>query len=288
MHVLITGAGGTVGRFLAHRMLTEGHEVTSLGRAPVEDTPLAFSSYDLADPAPDLPMADVLIHCALHHAPGKFRGGEGSDPDRFWRLNVDGTKALFAVAKATGCRHAVFVSSRAVYGDHRGGETLREADEPAPDTLYGEAKLAGEHQLSDLCDDAFCGIVLRPTGVYGVAPGLREHKWSGLFDSFLSGNRIEPRCGTEVHGDDLASAVSLLLKQGNTGKRFDVFNVSDLMLDRSDLLGMLASPRAVGIEVPEKSSRIPGEMDTARLRALGWKPGGVQRLLDFLNTCSPV
>ncbi|WP_029061818.1 NAD(P)-dependent oxidoreductase [Labrenzia sp. DG1229] len=285
MHVLITGAGGTVGRFVAGHMLEEGHRVTALGRAPIKELPVACSPYDLSDPAPVLPAADAVVHCALHHEPGKFRGGEGQDPERFWQLNVEGTKALFSAAREAGCRKAVFLSSRAVYGDHRGGEMLLETDNPSPDTLYGKVKLAGENLLADCCDDGFSGTVLRATGVYGLAPGASSHKWSGLFDDFLAGGPVDPGCGTEVHGDDLASAVALTTTYSRETKNLEVFNVSDLVLDRHALLKMLQAACGRGGEPPPTSAALPGTMDTTKLRALGWKPGGVPKLSSFLEAC---
>lgn len=285
MHILITGAGGMVGRFVTARMLDEGHQVTALGRAPVKDMPVGFSFYDLSDPAPVLPEADAIIHSAFHHEAGKFRGGEGADPELFRRLNVDGTRALFRSAREAGCRRAVFLSSRAVYGDHRRGEVLSETDEPLPDTLYGTVKHAGEQILADLCDERFSGYSLRATGVYGLAPGLPNHKWSGLFEDFLAGRAIEPRCGTEVHGDDLAAAVSLVLNHSGQRAHFEIFNASDLVLDRNDLLTRFRSTSGQGGEPPPASASRPGTMATDKLRSLGWTPGGTGRLNAFLEAC---
>ena len=110
MHVLLTGASGVVGRFILKRLLDDGCTVTVLGRRPVEGVAAAFRTYDLADPDPQLPQADALVHCALVHEPGKFRGGEGDDPERFRKLNVDGTRRLFEAAAKAGCRTVVSVS----------------------------------------------------------------------------------------------------------------------------------------------------------------------------------
>ncbi|POF31514.1 NAD-dependent epimerase/dehydratase family protein [Roseibium marinum] len=289
MHVLITGAGGTVGRFIARRMLADGYHVTVLGRRPLEGWPTAFSHYDLADPQPCLPAADALVHCALSHEPGKFRGGEGNDPDRFRSLNVEGTAVLFKAARQVGCTQAVFLSSRAVYGDHRGGELLRETDRAASDTLYGQVKLAGEAILEELTGPAFQGAALRATGVYGHVPDLAGHKWTGLFRAFACGETIEPRKATEVHGRDLAAAVSLLLDEGGRQEsrlaRFEVFNVSDVVIDRRELLEELKTLCDCTGTLPLPATSTPGIMDTAKLQALGWQPGGQERLRDFLKAC---
>ncbi len=147
---------------------------------------------------PRLPPADALVHAALAHVPGAYRGGEGIDPARFRRLNLDGTVRLF---DAAGPARIVFLSSRAIYGDHRRGETLRETNIPAPDSLYGEIKLAAEAALGPR------GCALRATGIYGGHP----HKWQDLFAAYLRGDAIAPRRATELHGADLADAALLLL-----------------------------------------------------------------------------
>ena len=261
MHVLVTGAGGTVGRFLVAALVAAGHRVTSLGRRP-GDHP-----WDLADPVPRLPPADALVHAALAHVPGAYRGGEGNDPARFRRLNLDGTVRLF---DAAGPARIVFLSSRAIYGDHRRGETLRETNIPAPNSLYGEIKLAAEAALGPR------GCALRATGIYGGHP----HKWQDLFAAYLRGDAIAPRRATELHGADLADAALLLLAASETGP----FNASDLLLDRHDLLARVRARTACPHPPPRRiDGPAPGVMDTARLRALGWRPGGLARLDAFLD-----
>ncbi|MCV0429302.1 MAG: SDR family oxidoreductase [Roseibium sp.] len=285
MHVLITGANGSVGRFIVKRLLDDGHAVTVLGRRPLEDWPVDFIGYDLAEKSLQLPEADALVHCALQHVPGKFRGGEGDDPHGFIRQNVEGTQLLFEVAKETGIKHCVFLSSRAVYTDTGNWTVLGEVAETQPGTLYGQAKLAGEEAMKTLVETEFLGSVLRATGVYGLPPGKREHKWSGLFQRFENGKEIAPRLGTEVHGDDLADAVSLLLqKRPFTGSLFEVYNVSDLLLDRQDLLSRYARLKNITAPVPQRADEALGVMDTGKLKVLGWNPGGDRRLQDFLES----
>jgi UDP-glucose 4-epimerase len=261
MRVLVTGAGGTVGRFVVPALEAAGHRVTTLGRHP-GDHP-----WDLADPAPRLPSADALVHAALAHVLGAFRGGEGDDPAGFRRLNLEGTRALFDAARDM---RVVFLSSRAVYGDRRRGETLRETDPPEPDSLYGEVKLAAEAALGPR------GVALRATGVYGGRP----HKWQELFAGYLRGDPIAPRAATEIHGADLAAAVVLLLDSTAAGP----LNASDLLIDRHDLLGRVRALTGCPHPPPSRAEGAPpGVMPTGRLRALGWRPGGLPRLDSFLE-----
>src|SRR5690606_19305527 len=72
MHVLLTGATGAVGRFIAADLAARGARVTTLGRA-------GDIRWSLVE-TPRLPPADALVHAALDHLPGRYRGGEGEDP----------------------------------------------------------------------------------------------------------------------------------------------------------------------------------------------------------------
>lgn len=284
MKVLVTGATGYAGRFIVEALLAAGHEVAVSGRSKPDNgffsAPVDFLPGDLepANASPDLfEGRDAFVHAAFHHVAGKFRGGEGDDPEAFRRLNVDGSLALFAAAKQAGVARAVFLSSRAVYGSQPPGAALSENAEPHPDTLYGEVKLAVERGIATMADETFLPVSLRVTGIYGPAGPGRAHKWAGLFADFEAGRTIAPRVGTEVHGGDMAVAVRLMLETDADAIRVagSLFNVSDLLLDRQDLLAEFA--RATGCESPlptRADASAYNAMDCARLKELGWRPRG--------------
>lgn len=285
MHILITGASGQLGRFITARLRQDGHKITCLGRTASDVSGDEFIKWDLEDRDFVLPQADVLIHCALSHVPGKYRGGEGEDPHGFIARNVEGTQALFDAAKAAGVGHCLFLSSRAVYAGEADWGVLTEASEVEPNTFYGQSKYAGELSLQVLCEDSFKGTVLRATGVYGCPPGLSSHKWQELFAEFASGEPIGPRLGTEVHGEDLAEAVALILaKREETEAPFDIYNVSDILLDRGELLKLYSDAHELNAVVPPRAPGPVGVMDVAKLVKLGWSPGGKAKLEEFIRS----
>ncbi|WP_173931990.1 NAD(P)-dependent oxidoreductase [Chelativorans sp. Marseille-P2723] len=281
---VISGGTGYVGRFIAENLLDAGHRVVVLGRnAPPENffsSPVRYVPFSLGDEEVTHSLfegADFFVHCAFDHVPGRYRGGEGGDPEAFRRRNIDGSVALFSAAKAAGVKRAVFLSSRAVYGRRPPGEWLAETDEPHPDTLYGIVKLEAEKALERLCGPGFQGISLRVTGVYGPAGAGLPHKWSGLFADYLSGEQIDPRVGTEVHGDDVADAVRLVLERGTIDET--LLNVSDLIVDRREILAILKRKSGASHSLPAAGNRSAiNQMRTDRLRALGWRPGGFELL----------
>ncbi|MFP4405878.1 NAD-dependent epimerase/dehydratase family protein [Rhodosalinus sp.] len=278
MKLAVTGGTGLVGRFLVEEALAAGDTVTVLTRRPPApgffSAPVAHLPYDLSGATPPLAGIDALIHAGFSHVPGRYRGGEGDDPEGFLRSNGDGTLRLFEAAARSGVGRVVCLSSRAVYGDYPPGTELTEAMPPRPDTLYGEAKAEAEVALADLP----AGVALRATGVYGPAGPGQRHKWADLFGAFLRGEPIEPRRGTEVHGDDLAAAVRLVLDAPQDLLGDGIFNVSDILLDRHDLLAEVARLTGAPHPLPAQSDAPVSAMRCDRLRALGWRPGGMARL----------
>ena len=273
-----------VGHWIAKGLVANGHEVLAMGRQPAAVEGVGHLPYDLESAPPNLRGFDALVHAAFSHVPGKYRGGEGEDPEGFQRRNLDGTVRLFEAAKKL--ERIVFLSSRAVYGDYPAGTVLSEDLTPRPDTLYGEVKYKAEVALAQMSGPV--SISLRATGVYGAAPPGQLHKWQALFDQFRSGQTVDSRVAAEVHGDDLAAAVQLVLTALPQACGAGVFNVSDLILDRHDLLKTYAIFTGFTGHLPTVAdTSVVSEMTTDRLRALGWVPGGrcafSDRLADMIS-----
>lgn len=283
-HAVISGGTGYVGRFIVEGLLGAGFKITVLGRSrPAEgffSAPVEFYAINLDTgtcPPEAFATASCFVHAAFDHAPGKYRGGEGDDPDAFRQRNLAGSISLFEAAKRSGVQRSIFLSSRAAYGTPSPGVMLDELDTAVPDTLYGEVKLAVENALQHLCDDNFLGTSLRITGVYGPAGTGRKHKWASLFADYLVGKNITPRAGTEVHGADVAQAVRLALEYPEPAPK--LLNVSDLNLDNHTLLAIVQRLTGCPHALPQKTDvGTMNVMQTARLRGLGWIPGAMPQL----------
>jgi dTDP-4-dehydrorhamnose reductase len=121
--VLITGAGGQLGRALADAFADD--EVLALSRA----------DWDVTRPAPaGLGVPDLVLHAA---AWTDVDGAE-SDPDGALLANEAGTSNAAALGAPL-----VYFSSDYVF-DGRKREPYTESDEPDPLSVYGRTKLAGE------------------------------------------------------------------------------------------------------------------------------------------------
>ncbi|MQW88116.1 NAD-dependent epimerase/dehydratase family protein [Sinorhizobium saheli] len=283
--VLVSGGTGFVGRFIVEHLIASGYEVTVGGRSrpaagffsqAVSYVPLRLDPE--ADQTAAFADSHAFVHAGLAHVEGRYRGGEGADPDGFRRANLDGTVRLFEEARAAGVRRCVFLSSRAVYGE-KAPAMVDETSPAEPDTLYGEVKLAAERALTSMAGHHFVTATLRVTGVYGPAGPGRRHKWSNLFADYLAGRPVPPRAGSEVHGDDVAQAVKLMLEADAAKLCGEVFNVSDVLTDNREILSLLQSATGCPHALPPAADTSAFKlMSTERLRALGWTPGGGERL----------
>jgi len=288
MRVLVSGGTGLVGRYIVEELLASGYTVSVGGRHQPEpglfSKPVTFVPLRL-DPGEDqshaFDNAYFFVHAGFSHLPGRYRGGEGDDPYTFQRLNLDGSVRLFETAQRAGIRRCVFLSSRAVYGDRAAGETLYETTDATPNTLYGRVKLDAEHAMSALNAPGFATATLRSTGVYG---NLRPNKWNDLFANYLAGKPVPSRAGTEVHGRDVGQAVRLMLETETPKIADQVFNVSDILTETREILGIVKQatgcPNALPAQAPD---HIISEMDTAKIRALGWTGGGRQLLEETVT-----
>ena len=267
MKIAVTGATGRVGHPIARHLAGQGHRVVTLGRRAAAVG--SHCDWALGGPAPDLTGVDALVHAAFSHVPGRYRGGEGADPDGFMALNRDGTHDLFRQARDAGVGRIVFLSSRAVHDGYPKGSVLPDDLPARPDSLYGRVKAQVEDWLAAAPDLA--GVSLRATGVYGAGAPGQPHKWANLFAGHLSGIPQPARIGTEVHEDDLAAAVGLLLAAGGRG----AVNVSDILLDHHDLLACVNDLTGARHPLPPRADPASVSVMTCdRLHSLGWTARG--------------
>jgi uronate dehydrogenase len=139
--VLLTGAGGGIGRCL-HRALAGRYPLLRLvDRVPVAalhatDDVLAG---DLRDPA--VSRAAVQgIDCVVHLAGIP----KESTWDEILPNNIVATVGLFEAARAAGVRRYVFASSNHAIGYHDAARDLGIDEPPRPDSRYGVSKVFGE------------------------------------------------------------------------------------------------------------------------------------------------
>lgn len=168
---LVSGASGFIGRALCAHIRQQGHRVRALLHTDTKGPWHESLQCDLRDPElPGQMMAGVhgLFHCA---GAAHFRGLSGTQKSALWQLNVEGTRALLELARDSGVRRLVYLSSVQAAGQP-GNVCATEDWQAPPDNIYGESKLAAEQLVNAAGDDgAMHACILRPALVYG--PGVK-------------------------------------------------------------------------------------------------------------------
>ncbi|MEA2355733.1 MAG: dTDP-4-dehydrorhamnose reductase [Solirubrobacteraceae bacterium] len=131
--VLVTGAGGMLGRDVVGAAGAGGLEAVGLGRAELDITDPAAVGAALGDVRPD-----VVVNCA---AWTDVDGAEDHEEAAF-AVNATGAGVLARAATRVGAR-LVHVSTDYVF-DGAAARAYRESDPVAPGSAYGRTKLAGE------------------------------------------------------------------------------------------------------------------------------------------------
>lgn len=150
LRILLTGASGWLGRFLAPRLREKGHEVTGLDIAPGADTNIRGSVANR--PLVDRVFAEHGIEAVIHsgglHKPDIARYPRQA----FIDVNVAGTLNLLEAAAAAGNDRFVFTSTTSLMVSealHSGriGRALWMTEDHGPlrpRNIYGITKLAAE------------------------------------------------------------------------------------------------------------------------------------------------
>ncbi len=299
MKVAVTGATGIIGRFVVARLQAEGVAIRALVRASSDCGGLPGDvQYVLGDMTDSDSLTtlvddvDAVVHCAYAHAPGRYRGGEAEDRFAFWRTNLLAGVVLMERARLAGVKRLVLLSSRAVFGRNTSAADWVDDDTgPVPDTHYGALKLALEAHASAFSSaDGVCYASLRPTGVYGITQPVENSKWLDLARAIVNGAALPPaRRATEVHGADVASAVWTMLTAPAETVAGRAFNCSDLMVDTSDVMARLARELGVAPELRDPArNRVQHPMRSTALQALGWQPGGEERLARTISELAEI
>jgi nucleoside-diphosphate-sugar epimerase len=285
--VLITGASGTLGYNIVHRLAVK-HPETRLHILMRTLQPKLFSGLhnvtleqvDMGD-TPGLTAAvknlqpNAIIHCAA----------SGVRPSRidyfdFVDLNVSATLHLFrASCDVEGC-HFINISTGLVYGSE--DRPCREGD--PVDTLhpYGASKAAADCLLRAGAERLGRHLtIVRPFSFTGIHDG-GDRLFPTLLQCALDHKPFPMSPGTQLRDfcavQDVVEAITLILEEGEQPSR-DIFNVgSGLSLSLGRIVHSVARQLDLDVEIQlgqrpfhplEPLSLVA---DISRMKSLGWKP----------------
>lgn len=258
-HLLIAGYG-FLGRALKSAFNANGWQVSCANRGGSAGA-VACDLSSAESTAAISGEYDVVVHCAAS-------GGGGIESYR--DVYLKGCRNLLARFPES---RIIFTSSTSVYPqvDH---STVTEMSLAEP--VSSRAAILRESEDAILTSG---GIVARLTGLYG--PG-RCH----IQKNFLAGTAMLDGKGERimnfVHRDDVAQALILLADKGNGG---EIYNVNGGYASQRDVYRSLGDyydlplPLAAADAVPRKRGNTSKEVNSDKLKQLGWRP----RYTDFLS-----
>ena len=303
MRVLVTGAGGMIGRKLVERLVRD----SAIGEKPIEHLVVA----DLVAPSPPaskiktealasdiaaLGEAERLIGKrpdVIFHLAAIISGDAEANFEKGYRVNLDGMRALLEAIRRIGDGYhprLIYTSSSAVFGAPF-PESIPDEYHLTPLTSYGAQKAIGEMLLADYVRKGF----LDGVGIRFPSICIRPGKPNASAGGFFSGIIREPLAGQEAIlpvPDDVGlthasprSAVGFLihaatLRPEQLGARVNLTmpGVYCTVGEQIEALRKLAGEKAVARirRVPnELILRInkgwPGRFDARRAQALGFK-----------------
>ena len=267
MKVLVTGANGQLGTDLCQ--ILHSFETIPLTHKDIEITNMSSVKGVLGKY-----KADIIINTAAYVRVDDCE----TEPDKAFSVNALGARNVAVVAQELGAS-LVHISTDYIFG---GEAQLRsipytEFDTPAPLSIYGKSKLAGENFVQHLCSRHF---LIRSSALFGIAGA--SGKGGNFIETMLklAGGRDELRVVNDqvfspTYTKDLAKKIAQLI----TTEYYGVFHITnkgacswyEFATEILKLAGLNAPITPVNSEQYPQKARRPrfSVFDNYHLRLLG-------------------
>ena len=308
MVVVVTGCAGFIGSNLADRLLQDGHHVTGIdnlctGQRRFLENALKHSHFRLFEG--DMLNLEGLTKwfrgadCVIHLAANADVRFGIEHPRKDLEQNTIATYNVLEAMRANGIKRIAFSSTGSVYGEATVIPTPEDAPFAIQTSLYGASKLAGEGLIA-----AYCEGFGMESWIFRFVSILGERYTHGhVFDFYKQLKQDSSKL--HVLGDgrqrksylyiqDCVDAMLLAMEKAND--KVNVFNLGvDDYCVLNDSIGWITEALGVKprLEYGGGDRGWIGDnpfifLDTAKIRALGWKPKlsireGIVKTVEFLQ-----
>lgn len=270
MRVLVTGASGFIGAYVARHLKRSGHEVIGLVRNGAEPQGVACIRDDLTR-IKVLPRVDVIVHAAATSP------WPGISP-----LEVihDGIFATARLIELASCEKVIFCSSLSLYGDVRDAVLDKNTPIIDPD-VYGASKFICERAFAE---SRFPTIALRLPGVLGV--GAHRIWLVNVAKRLNIGAPVtiyspDAPFNNAAHVYDIANFVEHLLGEKWTGFHAMPLGAASSMTVHKTVERLARAMKVKpNIEIGE-AKKPPFSIDSGAARAWGYKPNSLESIIDL-------
>ena len=271
-NILVTGATGFIGRSVIDRLVNDKYRITAL----VRDKNKARSLWgekvtlicgDVTDTHLIETIPDDFSHIVHAAAAVSYRMPK---KDEFYRVNVEGTKHILAVAAKQKClTKFVYVSSVGVYGPIASPP----ADETTPHNPVNDYEISKDRAEQSVINQSknFPTVIIQPTLVYG--PGDTASGMHGFFQAVLKGLFINIWGNkTQLHPCFIGNLIDALMLSLHTPVKSQTFIISDPkpyeLPELVDLVKKTAGKILFTPSIPLACMQMLGHMGNA-VRSLG-------------------
>lgn len=312
--ILITGATGTIGSFVADLLLrysevsdaglsiqVTGRDTDRLEKWYPKSTCLFYDIYKDIEFDVDV---DYIIHAAGNAHPAAFNG----DPVGTIIGNIMGTYHLLEYGRKHRAKRLLFVSSGEIYG--QGDLSLDEFEETylgylnllSPRSCYPSSKRTAENLCASYSGQyGFETVIARLCHTYGPCITPSDNRASAQFirDALNERDIVMKSPGTQRRSynyiADCASALITVLINGNSGEAYNIAN-PEVRISIAELAEVVAGTtgQKVVFSAPDSvdfANRTPiarQVLSGKKLEALGWSGAftaeeGISHTIDILR-----
>jgi dihydroflavonol-4-reductase len=286
--VLVTGASGLVGSFVARELLAQGHEVKLLLRNTTIQSRLQYSLEDCERVEGDildvvsLGMAmfdcDAVVHCA---------GKVSFDPRKkkeIMSTNVDGTSNVANTCLKLGIKKLVHISSIAALGRKPNQERIDEKaqwEDSSLNSTYAKSKYLAELEVFRAGEEGLDFTILNPSIVLG--PGDPTKSSTKLFSFIKKWPLFFPSGSLNVVDvRDVAKVAASVLHISHRDRL--ILNAQRLSYrDFYSLISQEAGLSAPKIAIPKLLLRFVAFFDSFRTFFVGGEPLVTKENLRFID-----
>lgn len=147
--ILIYGKGSYIGEHYREGLEARGHQVDMIDSLVQKPGDFSVAGYDV--------VINVVGIAHIKITPDM--------EELFYKINTDYAVDLCSIAKESGVRQYIYMSSMNVFGDT--SECIKSREQETPQNFYGKSKLLADQRIHAMEDVNFKVVSIRPPVVYG-------------------------------------------------------------------------------------------------------------------------